>query len=181
VRVSPKRHRNGFTLIELMIALAIFGLLLMLAAPAYTRFLANTQVRTAAETIMNGVRTAQTEAIKRNAQVAFVLDDAVGWTIQLVEDGSTLATYNFNEGAGHASVSHTPAGATRTTFTGLGRVMTANPDATEEIYQIDVTTTTVSSPKNMRVVIGVPGSPINFLGSKLCDPSFPSTDPVGCP
>ena len=57
------------TLIELMIGLAIAAILLLLAAPAYRDFIANTNVRNAAENTVAGLRQARAEAVKRNGQV----------------------------------------------------------------------------------------------------------------
>ena len=39
-------------------------------------------------------------------------------------------------------------------------------------------TTAISNPRNLRVLIGGTGV---AAGMKMCDPSYASTDPVGCP
>ena len=58
LRAGPVAAR-GMTLIELMIGLAIAAILLLLAAPAYRDFIANTNVRNAAENTVAGLRQAQ--------------------------------------------------------------------------------------------------------------------------
>ncbi len=63
---------RGFTLIELMIGLSILGLLIMLALPSFSVMLANQKIRAQAESFANGLQTARTEAVKRNAQVEFL-------------------------------------------------------------------------------------------------------------
>lgn len=63
----------GFTILELMIALALMGVLMVLAAPSFTTWTRNAQVRTVAETLQNGLRAAQAEATRRNRQVVFFL------------------------------------------------------------------------------------------------------------
>ena len=63
----------GFTLIELMIGLAIAGLLLVLAMPSYSVWIADGQIRNAAESIASGMRYAQSQAVARNSAVAFIL------------------------------------------------------------------------------------------------------------
>ncbi len=78
---GPGRGRaalRGMTLIELMIGLTIAAILLLLAAPAYRDFIANTNVRNAAENTLAGLRQANAEAVKRNAPVQFSLI-AGGW------------------------------------------------------------------------------------------------------
>jgi prepilin-type N-terminal cleavage/methylation domain-containing protein len=48
---------KGFTLIELMAALAILALLLLLGIPSFIAFLRNSEIRSTAESIINGLRT----------------------------------------------------------------------------------------------------------------------------
>lgn len=75
LRQAYNRMKHGFTLIELLIGLAILSLLLMLALPAFSTMLNNQRLRAAAESILNGLQTARTEAVKLNAQVQFVTTD----------------------------------------------------------------------------------------------------------
>ena len=63
----------GHTLIEMMIAIVIFSILLALVARSYGVWIANSQIRTAAETLTEGLSAARNEAIKRNHQVGFRL------------------------------------------------------------------------------------------------------------
>lgn len=70
--LSAARAR-GFSLIELVVTLSVFGLLLMTAVPALGSWVAGAQVRTVADGIQNGLRLAQVEAARRNRRVQFVL------------------------------------------------------------------------------------------------------------
>lgn len=65
--------RQGFTLIEMMIALAIVALVLAIGAPNFSVWLQNTQIRNAAESIKSGLVFAQMEAMRRNTPVRFQL------------------------------------------------------------------------------------------------------------
>ena len=67
------KNASGTTLIELMIGLAVLALLLVMAAPSYGQWLANTRVRNAAESIQNGLRLARNEAVQRDVNVRFEL------------------------------------------------------------------------------------------------------------
>jgi len=69
---------NGFSLIELVIGLAIVSMLLVMGLPAFTTYIQNTKLRTAAESFLAGVQSARGEAVRRNAQVQIILtnDDA---------------------------------------------------------------------------------------------------------
>lgn len=61
-------HRQaGFTLIELGVTITIIGLLAMAAMPALSSFLANSQLREAANVVVANAMWARSEAIKLNA------------------------------------------------------------------------------------------------------------------
>jgi type IV fimbrial biogenesis protein FimT len=82
---------RGFTLIEIMVALAIFGLLIALAGPQLSAFLANSQVRNAGEAILNGVQQAQATAMRDNLPTRLALTKTTGtggWEI-IVADPAT--------------------------------------------------------------------------------------------
>jgi type IV fimbrial biogenesis protein FimT len=180
VRISIMRaclHR-GFTLIEMMIALVILALLALLAAPMYGEMIANTEVRNASENILMGLRTAQSEAIKLNAPAKFKLD-STGWNVYVTDpdtndfDATAWRSYLFNEGAKRATISATG----EVTFNGLGQII-QNVDGAAVLTQVDVTTSAISNPRALRVLIGTGAV---GAGMKMCDPSYPVDDPVGCP
>jgi type IV fimbrial biogenesis protein FimT len=74
------KHRStasrGFTIIELVVVMAIFGLLAALTAPNLASWMQNSRVRTTADIVLNGLRVAQSEAIKQNRLIAFRLTNA---------------------------------------------------------------------------------------------------------
>lgn len=76
------RHtQRGFTVIEVIIAVTIAGLLLAAALPSAGTWIRNTKIRTAAESISNGLHQARAEAVRRNQPVGFYLvSDAAGAT-----------------------------------------------------------------------------------------------------
>jgi len=64
---------DGFTLLELMIVLAIGAVLMLGAAPAYENWVINRQVAATAESIHFALLRARAEAVRRNARVVFEL------------------------------------------------------------------------------------------------------------
>jgi type IV fimbrial biogenesis protein FimT len=146
-------RRSGFTLVELMVALAIFALLIMLAGPSLTTFLANTQTRSAAEAILNGVQQAQATAMRENLPTQLTLNKTTGtggWEI-IATDPQTntvpapdpanpcdvrggpqglnpVKLFCLKDGAPYAAIASTPSGATAITFDGFGRIQ-CNTDA----------------------------------------------------
>ncbi len=68
-----KRRYRGFSLVELMIAVAIIGVLLALGAPRFADYLRNVKLRSAAEMFLSGVQLARSEAVRMNTSVEFLL------------------------------------------------------------------------------------------------------------
>ena len=69
---------RGFTLIEILITLSIIGIVLALGAPAFGEWIQNTQIRSAAESMLTGIKLARTEAAKSNCASHFQLTDTGG-------------------------------------------------------------------------------------------------------
>lgn len=173
---------RGFTLIELMIALAIFAFLLMLAGPMYAQFLANSQTRNAAEAMLNGVQKAQAIAVHGNTLARLLVDPTTGtggWQVLQIIDGVESATqvYSVQDGAPKTGVTTVPADARQVTFDAFGRVV-ANTDASATLTCIKVTHP--SGTRNLNVAITNPGLGSN-KGTKLCDPAVAATEPQACP
>lgn len=80
---------RGFTLIELMVVVALAALLLGLGVPSFTGFIATQRLKTAASDFSMSAVFARSEAIKRNADVTVtaVSGGAGGW-----KDGWTVAS-----------------------------------------------------------------------------------------
>ncbi len=67
---------RGFTLIELIVVLAIMTLMLVIAAPYVSNALPGVALTSAAHDVAAGLRTARSLAISRNREAAFTLDVA---------------------------------------------------------------------------------------------------------
>jgi type IV fimbrial biogenesis protein FimT len=175
---------RGFSLIELMIALAIFALLVVLAGPMYAEFIANTNIRNAGESMLNGLRLAQAQAVRYNLPTEFQFISGTGWVVT-TDDPENAGTplpgsyeaYTLTEGATQATIKETPSGATKVTFGGLGRVEPNTP-ASATLEMLDITNPLVPSSRPLRVIVA---NTINGVGTKLCDPAVPSTEPQACP
>ena len=104
VRPTGRPAANGFTLIELSIALVVFALLLALVAPSASAWMANMQIRAAAESIHTGLQKARMEAVRRNQPVRFSLvsttDPAVMDDSCALSASSASWTVSLNDPAG---------------------------------------------------------------------------------
>jgi type IV fimbrial biogenesis protein FimT len=64
-----RTRRGGFSIVELMLALAILGLLLAFAAPSYSRWIAGRRLANHAEFLVEMLNAARSEAVKRGMRV----------------------------------------------------------------------------------------------------------------
>jgi type IV fimbrial biogenesis protein FimT len=190
-----KCTQHGVSLVELMVAIIIASLLFALAVPSYNGWIQNQQIRNAAESILNGIQLARSEAVKNNRSARLALCDlpSSSWEVLAASTvapapaaslacgaGSNAAAGEIRvqertgqEGSRQAQLTVTPNGATTVTFNSLGRVV-ANADGSAAITQVDVATTTGDRP--MRIMIGVGGN------ARMCDPSplLAAGDPRRC-
>jgi type IV fimbrial biogenesis protein FimT len=74
------KHTTGFTLVELLLVLAVVGLMTAIALPAMRMHLANADIRGVAEEMRSGLELARTEAIRRNTSVQFQRN-GTGWVV----------------------------------------------------------------------------------------------------
>jgi type IV fimbrial biogenesis protein FimT len=76
------RRREGFTLLELLVVLAIFGVMAAMAAPSMTEWRKNNALRNATREISQAFRYARSEAIARNATITVFSAGTTGddWT-----------------------------------------------------------------------------------------------------
>jgi type IV fimbrial biogenesis protein FimT len=70
--IMRKLNKNfGFSLIELMVAISVLGIIFAYAMPSFSAWVQDSKTRTIAESLKNGIRLAQTEAVNKGRQVAF--------------------------------------------------------------------------------------------------------------
>lgn len=184
---------RGFTLIELMVTLAVVGIVLGLGAPAFFAWIQNTQIRTAAESMLTGIKLARAEAVKRNATVSFQMmtstDASCGlsltganWVVSVndatglchVADSSlppfTIRSKASGEGTRNVAYS---ASQPSTEFDALGRV---TPTPAGDVV-VDITNPTggdcvaSSGPMRcLRILVTAGGQ------ARMCDPAVTATD-----
>lgn len=79
-------RQQGFTLIEVLIVVAIMGVLLTIAVPSFRSFMANQRVKTASFEFYAALSFARSEAIKRRQSVTVEPVSgnwANGWTVKV--------------------------------------------------------------------------------------------------
>lgn len=110
-----KYHSNsGFTLIELIVTVAILAIIVGFAAPNITIQLANQRVKSATATLANALKEAKSESIIRRQPLTVSYNNTNPRTIKIenivnsaIE--STIGTYTFNDNITIQSVPDSPA------------------------------------------------------------------------
>ena len=69
--LTKSRFELGVSLVELIAALTIIGVLLGVGIPNFRGWIINAQIRTATEATLSGLQLARAEAVRRNTQVLF--------------------------------------------------------------------------------------------------------------
>lgn len=197
-RSSPSAGR-GLTLLELMLVVAVAGILLMLGLPNFSQWLQNSQVRTAADSIANGLQLARAEAVRRNVRVRFQLTSTAAaglsdWSVSASADGGTTYTVaiqsrNSAEGSPNARVGSSTAAqaATQANFdaaiaagTGLPTGVVFNALGRAEaggITRVDVSSSILSAADTRRLVLLI----VSGGQIRMCDPKLVlATNAQGC-
>lgn len=85
---APRRAR-GFTLIEVIIVVAIVAVVTKIAAPSFRQLIATQRVRTAGSALKESLWMARAEATRRNATVGFVfVNAATDWNVPDPDDAT---------------------------------------------------------------------------------------------
>ncbi|MGW8393797.1 GspH/FimT family pseudopilin [Pseudoduganella sp. HUAS MS19] len=194
------RKQRGVNLIELMVAISVLGILLALAIPNFSRMIQDAQNRTAAESVLNGLQLARTEALRRNTPVRFSLTDKdgkVAWTVGCVNANicpAPIQEHGPDEGGGNARLGISKVALPKplkadtfstalaagagldepavVTFDSFGRVAAA---AGTEISRIDITNAKTTDSRRYVVTVGAGGQ------VRMCDPNTKlNGTPQGC-
>lgn len=172
-------RQSGMSIIEILVTLGIVAVLLGIALPDFRVWIQNTQIRSAAEAVLNGIQTARNEAIRKNSVFELTVHDGTAWDICPSSDPYPCAlpvmSRSQDEGSANATIATTPAGSDTVAFNGLGRVVAnANASVTMTQVNIDNPTLQLAEKRTMRILVS-PGGAL-----RLCDPMVAAGDPRAC-
>lgn len=176
VQGGEKRHECGFTLVELMITLAVAVVLIMIAVPSFRNITLSNKLTTTANDIVGAIHAARMEAIKLNAGTQLCSNSAASNTSDTLGTACTTqagAVYALVGGTAAQIRAGTTGIATplelsgdltalRFSTSGLGQV--AGTTAPYSGPVADICTNTLSS-NNHRVVTMTAGSIITTTTS----------------
>jgi type IV fimbrial biogenesis protein FimT len=95
----PTRRQRGFTLIELMVTLAIGSILMLVAVPSLTTYRRNAELTSATNTLLAAINAARSEAMKRGTSAMVVPTNNgtnwnSGWVVFSLGATNTTQAYN---------------------------------------------------------------------------------------
>lgn len=187
LRQLPNFRQRGFSLVELMVAVALIGILSVLGVSSYQNWIQNTRIHNAAESIQSGLQKARAEAVKRNNPVRFVLGLNSAWTVgcnPVVPDNdgdgfddcpATIESRQASEGSSaDITAVAVPAGNNIVEFNNLGGVNVVPAPFTQ--VNIDSTALSAADSRDLQVRLGAGGS------TRMCDPdtNLSTSDPRRC-
>ena len=190
-RACRPSRQSGFSLIELMVGIAIFGVLLAVGIPALRSYSVNAKVLATGQSLFSGIQRARAEAIRLNTPVQLVLTENAAITNPNITDlsstGRNWIVRAFNRGTGTYDLVDAKSGAeggstgsvtisatdaatnpvNTIEFNGLGGT-TLTSVVTFAFAPADGACTTASTPTEYRCIniIVTPGG-----RAQLCDPA----------
>jgi type IV fimbrial biogenesis protein FimT len=180
---------RGFTIIEVLVVITVIGILLAVGLPSYAIWAQNLRIRSAAESVQNGLQIARATAIARNTQAILVFRPAsLSYFVYTVPNPGTppsdwqdpdldnpllvdmIRRHNAADDAGGTATTFKN-GNYMVTFSPLGATA-PNPDGSNRLEVIGITsaTSTDGGIRPLRIVINPGGS------TRMCDPKV--TDPA---
>jgi type IV fimbrial biogenesis protein FimT len=180
-----RTNQRGVTIIEIIIGLILVGVLAALAVPSFRDWIQNAQVRTATDSINEGLQLARAEAVRLNGPVAFTLTDTNGgaWNIRTLNtDDLTAVATTTTRAAGETTNARITASATTVCFNGTGQQIAAAEGVCPARTQVtfDITNpsggacVTTGPVRCLRIVVRTGGQ------VRMCDPALPNTDSQSC-
>ena len=89
---------SGFTLIELMVTIAVLAIIVGIAAPSISTQLANQRVKSTTATLANALKEAKAESIIRRQKITLTYNNASTPKMITITapDSTTIASYSYN-------------------------------------------------------------------------------------
>ncbi len=113
-RPNIRVAHSGFTLIELMVTIAVMAIIVSIAAPSISTQLANQRVKSTASIIEDALKEAKAESIIRRQNVSVIYDaSATPKSVTLQANGNNISSYTVSASS---TISITPTTATTVVF-----------------------------------------------------------------
>ncbi len=159
----------GFTLVELMITIALFGILASFAIPSYQNMIENARVRTATGSILTGLQIARAEAITRNTNVQLDFRAGSAWTVCISPVGggncpagtTNIQSRSANEGSSSSVTINNNLKEGPYVFDNFGGL-----DSPAAPITFDIGNSALAGSRDLRVIVSAGGT------TRSCDPAL---------
>jgi len=199
--LSTPRAQQGFSLVEVVVVIAVLGTLLLAVLPNMTSWMRSVTVRGAAESVQAGLQKARMEALRRNRVVTlWLVTPGTSTTLDAncaLSSAAASWVVSIDDPAGKCDVEPSPsndprivevattrqtgvtveararngAAATSVGFNGFGQVVQSGG----EIATVDFSPSqSGTGARNLRVAISPAG------GIRMCDRDVDASDPRAC-
>ena len=135
---KPQATNAGFTLIELMVTIAVLAIIVSIAAPNISTQLANQRVKATTATLVNALKEAKAESVIRRQNINVVYSSTAKTIVLQNTSNTVLSTYSINS---KSTISISPETVTTVTF--QPNKMTSN--STQVTYTICDSNTVASA------------------------------------
>jgi type IV fimbrial biogenesis protein FimT len=162
--IQSDQIQQGFTIVELLITLAVAAVVIGIAAPSMKTFLDNQRVKTVTYELLADLSMTRSEAVKRRTVVELQASDegwAEGWKVAYDDGGSDIVLKQYVPG--HAiNISHS-ADLTTVSFNADGRGPSTGSSLSicDSDSSADVSQRTIVFALNGRPHITLPGTYCN--------------------
>lgn len=96
--LTLRTTNSGFTLIELMVTIAVLAIIVGIAAPSISNQLANQRVKSTTATLVNALKEAKVESILRRQNVTVIYTNTTTpKTIRLQAGGNDVSSYSISD------------------------------------------------------------------------------------
>ena len=145
VPLKRRMASSGFTLIELMVTIAILAIIVSIAAPNISTQLADQRVESTASVIESVLKEAKAESIIRRQNIQVVYNAfSIPRNITLQTNNATISSYNISD---QSTINVTPASVTTVVFQ-PNKLISGND---EILYTICDSSSSNETPRQVRV------------------------------
>lgn len=148
---------HGFTLIELMVVVAVLAILITVAAPGFRELVAGQRIKNASFDVFSSMVQARSEAITRNTTVTVTPAAggwADGWTVTFVAANGTVTVVRRQDAYPNITITSL---ATSVGFNGMGRLTGA--------ASFSLTATGASAANYRCITLDLSGRPVSKTGA----------------
>jgi type IV fimbrial biogenesis protein FimT len=174
--MRPSIKTRGVTLVEVIIGIAIVAMVLGFGLPSYKEWIQNSRIRNAAESIVNGLQIARSEAVKRNRLVQFQFTDGSGWTVGCVAPDANCPAEiqrRYSSDGSSDAVTIVAADGPIIVFDNFGRMTAPVPAInTYTVIDVDIDPSMLSAAlsRQLRIEVDIGGK------TRMCDPNVAAAD-----